>query len=141
LKIKQILDAKGRAVVTIPGDALVSDVIRSLSENGIGVIVVVDEDKKIAGIVSERDIVRGLGNFGVGLLDSNVRKIMTSRVITGDTETAVADVMSLMTSNKIRHLPVVDADEHLEGLISIGDVVNALLARAQIDRETYLATG
>jgi len=141
LKIKQILDAKGRAVVTIPGDALVSDVIRSLSENGIGVIVVVDEDKKIAGIVSERDIVRGLGNFGVGLLDSNVRKIMTSRVITGDTETAVADVMSLMTSNKIRHLPVVDADDHLEGLISIGDVVNALLARAQIDRETYLATG
>lgn len=139
--IKQILEAKGRAVVTIPADATITDVVGSLSANGIGVIVVLDRDEKIAGIVSERDIVRGLGQQGVALLDMEVGKIMTDSVITCDPETNVDDVMSLMTANKIRHLPVVGTDDRLAGLISIGDVVNALLARAQLDRETYLATG
>lgn len=139
--IKQILDAKGRAVVTIPSDATVADVAGALSANGIGVIVVLDPSEKIAGIVSERDIVRGLGRRGVAMLDLEVGEIMTNTVITCEAETNVNDVMSLMTANKIRHLPVVDADDRLTGLISIGDVVNALLARAQLDRETYLATG
>ena len=140
MKVAQILGSKGHTVVTSPTTASIAEVAKALSTQGIGVVVATDDQGAIAGIVSERDIVRGLADSGAGLLAMSVAELMTRAVVTCDLEASVDDVMELMTANGIRHLPVV-RDDFLVGVISIVDVVRALLAREELNREVRRASG
>ena len=134
MKVARILDAKSRNVITSAADASVSDVARTLSENNIGVLVVIDAQGGIVGMFSERDIVRGLTEHGANFLDMPVARAMSHPLITCTPENSVEDVMELMNAHGIRHLPVVEAEKKV-GVISIVDVVRALLARAEFDTE------
>lgn len=139
MKVKHLLETKGNAVVTSGGDASIAKVGRLLSSNRIGAVVVVDEAGRAAGVFSERDLVRAVAERGASVLEEPVSAAMTQPVITGDRNTNVRDVMEMMTANKIRHLPVVDRDDRLVGIISIGDVVSATVARLELDRELLQA--
>ena len=122
MNVNSILQTKGDRVVTARSDWAVSELARTLRTEGIGALVVSDDDRQIAGIVSERDIVRCLAERGAAALDCRVGEIMKSDVITTSPDEAIEDVMAKMTSHRIRHLPVLDNGK-LCGIISIGDVV------------------
>jgi CBS domain-containing protein len=122
MAVAQILKVKGRAVVTAGADDRVHSIVKTLAEKKIGAVVVLGDNEAIAGIVSERDIVRALAKHGSGALDLKVRDIMTAKVRTCTPHDSEAELMSLMTVNRIRHLPVLDNGK-LGGMISIGDVV------------------
>lgn len=121
MTVQAVLDSKGRKVVSVGADVVLSAAIQTLCEHKIGAILVMKE-RRIQGILSERDIVRVLGQRGAGVLDEPVSAVMTRKVVTcRQTDTASA-IMETMTNGKFRHLPVVDNDE-VVGLISIGDIV------------------
>lgn len=124
MKVQAMLNAKpgGAEVATIRSDITINAAIAVLKEKRIGALVVSDDDKKIAGILSERDIVRGLVDHGAALLEMPVTALMTSDVKTTDPGAKIDEIMSEMTRSRIRHLPVVQ-DGVLCGLVSIGDVV------------------
>ena len=119
MTVRAILDSKGHDVVSIDPDIKLSEAVRMLSERRIGAVLVM-KNERIEGILSERDIVRVLGERGAIVLDQPVREVMTRKVVSeADT---VAAIMERMTSGKFRHLPVIES-KHVVGLISIGDVV------------------
>jgi CBS domain-containing protein len=119
---EQILQRKGRDVSTIPPDATVRAAAEALAEANVGALVVSPDGAALAGIVSERDIVRRLAADGPPLLDQPVSTIMQAEVRTCSCSDTVDQLMELMTQHRIRHLPVVEEDA-LAGIISIGDVV------------------
>jgi len=122
MTVKAILSRKGGDVVTIAPAASLAEAVKLLAERRIGAIVVTSADERVAGILSERDIVRVLAASGPGVLDEQVASVMTRKVVTcGESETVVS-LMERMTAGKFRHLPVVDRGR-LVGIISIGDVV------------------
>jgi len=133
MRVADILKRKGALVATVPPNARVSDAVTALHERGIGAVVVSDDGKAIDGILSERDIVRALHRTGAEVLDHAIAEIMTSNVVTCAAEDRVDAMMSLMTENRIRHLPVA-ADGRLVGIISIGDVVASRVA--ELENET-----
>ena len=118
----QILQRKGRDVATIPPDATVRAATEALAAGNVGALVVSADGTALAGIVSERDIVRRLAAEGPPLLDQPVSSIMQAEVRTCAGGDNVDQLMELMTEHRIRHLPVVEEDA-LVGIISIGDVV------------------
>lgn len=125
MKVLQILQRKGNnEVASITADVPVSDAANQLAEKKIGCLLVLDKSGALQGIVSERDIVRGLGESGGGCLNETVGSIMTSDVVTCAPEDDDNSVLGKMTSGRFRHLPVMK-DGALAGLISIGDVVKA----------------
>ncbi len=128
MKVSVILQKKGTAqVATIRPDATVADAVRELSEKGIGALVVSPGDGQIGGILSERDIVRQLGKQGPAVLGQGVADVMTAPVKTcRDSDTAF-DLLGRMTDGRFRHMPVVDSDDRMIGILSIGDVVKARL--------------
>jgi CBS domain-containing protein len=122
MPVRHILSEKGRNVITaVPGET-VESVAKKLSQNRIGAIVVLDEKQQIAGIISERDIVRIIASEGASALGKPVSSVMTVSVKTCREGDGEKELMTLMTRNRIRHLPVVNG-EQLVGMISIGDVV------------------
>lgn len=125
-QIKQLLDAKGRDVLSIAPDASVLDAIRMMAEKSIGALVVI-EGNKLAGIVTERDYARKVILQGRGSDTTKVSEIMTAKVFTTTAEETVKKCMNLMTDRKIRHLPVLDGGNVI-GIISIGDLVKAVIA-------------
>ncbi|MDR3518371.1 MAG: CBS domain-containing protein [Azospirillaceae bacterium] len=126
MKIADLLVDKGRIVISIsPGDTIAA-AARLLLEKGIGAIVVRDRLGKLVGILSERDIVRGLALQGGVVTTLKVADLMTTAVTTGTPQDTVKDVMETMTLRRIRHLPVVD-NGALIGVISIGDVLKSRL--------------
>jgi len=127
--VKQVLQAKGRTVHSIAPTASVLDAIKMMAEKGIGALVVI-EDGRLAGVVSERDYARKVILHGRASHDTAVREIMSDRMITVRVEQTVEDCMALMTQERIRHLPVIDAGR-LCGVVSIGDLVKEVIA----DRE------
>jgi CBS domain-containing protein len=130
--VKQLLQAKhggGSTVHAIAPQASVLDAIKLMAEKGIGALVVLDEGR-LAGVVSERDYARKVILHGRSSQDTAVREIMTEMVITVRSEQTVEDCMALMTDKRIRHLPVVDGGR-LAGVVSIGDLVKEVIA----DRE------
>lgn len=133
MTVKAILAAKGGDVVTIEPAANLAAAARLLSEHRIGALVIVGADRRISGILSERDIVRALANRGAGVLDEPVSQVMTRKVVTCTENEPVAGIMEHMTAGKFRHLPVVDQGR-LIGIVSIGDVVKHRLH--EIERET-----
>lgn len=124
--VDHLLAAKGRDVWSIAPDATVFEALRLMADEGIGAIVVLDEGR-LAGILSERDYARKVSLHDRGSRDTPVRDIMTGRVFTVRRDQTVAECMTLMTDHHIRHLPVVE-DDVLVGLVSIGDIVKAVIS-------------
>jgi CBS domain-containing protein len=135
--IVTVLRAKGDFVATIPPAATVRDLLDLLAEQRIGAVVVTADDA-IAGIVSERDVVRRLADDGGALLDRQVAEIMTVDVVTCTKETSVEDLARTMTERRIRHVPVVDADGALAGIVSIGDVVKSRISELEGERDDHV---
>jgi CBS domain-containing protein len=134
MTVKRILLNKGTDVLTIEPTAPLSAAVKILSERRIGALVVTGADRRIVGIISERDIVRALGARGAQVLDAPVSEVMTRKVVTCSERDTTAELMEQMTAGKFRHLPVIDQGR-LIGIISIGDVVKARLEEMQHDTE------
>ncbi len=134
MNVGAILGQKGRKVITVAAYTSLLDVTRLLAKNGIGCIVVVDDNEKVVGVISERDIVRGLGEKGQEILKAPVAALMTSDVITCIERDTVDRVMAVMSSHRFRHMPVVENDQ-LIGIVSIGDVVKTKIASAEMEAE------
>ena len=120
--IESILAAKGDAIIDVSASDSLEQVAQVLSEHRIGAVLVQSEDGSICGVLSERDIVRAIAREGAGVLAKPAEAIMTRDVITCSSCQTAEQVLSLMTENRIRHLPVVDQGQ-LRGMISIGDAV------------------
>ena len=131
MTVKAILSRKGNDVITIEPTVTVSAAVNILAEHRIGALVVVaGADEQVAGILSERDIVRALAQRGPGALQEAVGQVMTRRVVTCTESDTVAALMERMTQGKFRHLPVVERGK-LVGLVSIGDVVKHRLGEME----------
>ncbi|SMD14257.1 CBS domain-containing protein [Lentzea albidocapillata] len=142
MRIADVLRTKGSAVATIDPDVPVSELLRALAEHNIGAIVVVGSSG-VAGIVSERDVVRRLHEVGVSLLSSPVSAIMTADVFTCSPSDTVDSLTVVMTERRFRHVPVL-SDGQLVGIVSIGDVVKSRigqLEQSQDQLQAYIAQG
>jgi CBS domain-containing protein len=122
MTVSIILAGKGREIVTIEPNASLSEAVRVLAEKRIGAAIVLGADRRIGGIISERDIVRTLAERGAAALDEPVSRTMTRKVATCNESDTVASIMERMTAGKFRHMPVVD-QSRLVGVVSIGDIV------------------
>lgn len=128
MKVSVILQKKGSTqIVTAQPESTISDAVRELSRRRIGALVVSPDGAAIAGIVSERDIVRRLGEDGPGVLSRPVSSIMTETVETCTPEDTAYNLLDRMTRGRFRHMPVVGTDGRMTGILSIGDVVKARL--------------
>ena len=136
MKISDILRTKaapaGSEVVSISPDSTVAHVVARLCEHRVGALVVAENDR-VTGIVSERDVVRGLDRHGAPLLAMALREIMTSSVLTCSPNDDVDRIAATMTEQRIRHMPVLDGDEMI-GVVSIGDVVKNRIEQLEVDR-------
>ncbi len=130
MTIARILKNKSASVVTVPQSMPIIGVANVLRERGIGAVLVTDVSGDLIGIVSERDIVRGLATLGSDLLEKAAGTIMTSPVITCVPEDTVQCAMEMMTSRRFRHLPVVE-NGRLVGIVSIGDLVKQRIEMAE----------
>ncbi len=128
--VKDMLDQKGRDVWTIAPEARVLDALKIMAVKGIGALVVVSGER-VVGIFSERDYARKVVLKERSSLNTLIRDVMTSEVFCVRKETTTEECMALMTGKHIRHLPVIE-DNHLRGLISIGDVVKAIISDQKI---------
>lgn len=131
-----ILDAKGSDVWSVAPDDTVFDALETMAELNIGAVLVLDGDD-LVGILSERDYARNVELLERGSKETLVSEIMTAEIRTVGSASTVAECMELMTEHRIRHLPVLDDDGRLAGVISIGDVVKAMIAQ-QHDMITQL---
>jgi CBS domain-containing protein len=122
MDVRSILAAKGNQVAVIGTDATVNTALEELALHDIGALVVSNDGDHIDGILSERDVARALCEHGPDLLDAPVSEVMTSDVTTCQLTDTVPELMAVMTELRTRHLPVV-LDDHLAGIVSIGDVV------------------
>jgi CBS domain-containing protein len=140
--VNRILSLKGREVATIEPGRSLSEAARVLAERRIGALLIVDGDRPVTGIISERDIVRAVAMHGAKALEEPVSRFMTEKVVTCTGETSINDVMELMTQQKFRHIPVVESGR-LSGIISIGDVVKLRLEEVEAETQAikeYIAT-
>jgi CBS domain-containing protein len=133
VQISQLLRRKGREVATIDGSESVRTALAVLAEKGIGALVVSSDGRRIDGIISERDVARGLHSHGAGLLAEPVSSVMTAQVHTCRPDASVHDLAQTMTDHRVRHVPVVE-DGALIGIVSIGDVVKARLDELEEER-------
>ena len=141
MTVRAILDTKGHQIVSVPLDAKLAEAINVLGERKIGAVLVMSEGH-IEGILSERDIVRVLGDRGAAALDEPVSAVMTRKVVNCRPTDTVAAIMEMMTLGKFRHLPVLEG-ERVVGLISIGDVVKWRVQEYETEQEalrTYIKT-
>ena len=132
--IEVILNRKGKDVVTIKPDATLLKAASLLAEHKIGAVVVSPDGEAVAGILSERDVVRLLASAGAGCAKALVSEAMTAAVITADRKATVADIMTKMSEGRFRHVPVVE-DDKLIGIISIGDVVKNRLIELETEAD------
>jgi CBS domain-containing protein len=141
--VSQILKSKGSQVHTVSRTTSIMEVSCLLASKRIGATVIIDQNGLVEGIISERDIVRGLANYGAKVLDMPVEDLMTRNVITRGAESQIDELRWEMTNSRIRHLPILDNGK-LVGLISIGDVVKNRVEELQAEGDMlrdYIATG
>lgn len=138
MRVNEVLKRKGASVVTIAPDRSVRELLSLLAEHGIGAAVVSADGSTVAGIVSERDVVRRLHADGDAVLDGPVAAIMTSDVQGCAPSDELEVLMVVMTERRIRHLPVLDEGQ-MTGLISIGDVVKHRMSEVQAERDQLTA--
>jgi CBS domain-containing protein len=131
--VGQILGSKGRKVVSTTPEASIADVARLLRRERIGAVVVTEADR-LCGIISERDLARGLADYGAELLEMKVAQLMTAEVVTCTPDDGIDHLMQSMTVGRFRHLPVLQ-DGRMIGIISIGDVVKHRLE--ELEAETH----
>lgn len=142
MAVAHILRQKGANVITVSPDDTVQAIVDALSRHRIGAVVVAGPDGSIAGIVSERDVVRALARDAAAVLTRTARDIMTAKVHTCSPADSEAELMQLMTANRIRHLPVM-AEGRLAGMVSIGDVVKNRIESIEREAEemkSYIAS-
>ena len=142
MTVKAILSRKGNDVVTADPNATLAEAVRVLAARRIGAVVVTGADRRIVGILSERDVVRVLGEQGPSALEQPISEVMTRKVTTCSMRDTVSELMERMTDGKFRHVPVVEQGR-LAGIISIGDVVKARLeelVREQDALRDYIRT-
>ena len=143
MNVARILKDKGRDVTTILPATKIHEVIAVLAEKRIGAAIVCDTDLRVAGIISERDIVRILAANGPAVLDEPVAKFMTKEVLTCVERDTVNWLMEEMTSRRFRHMPVVEGGR-LAGIVSIGDVIKQRIAVVELEAalmREYITTG
>lgn len=128
--VDHILRSKGTDVVCIPSETKVGAVVDLLCERRIGALIVSDADEKVLGVISERDIIRGMQEQGAKVFDMVASELMSREVHSVMRQDSVDHVMALMTDRRIRHLPVVEGGV-LMGVISIGDVVKHKIAKTE----------
>ena len=133
MTVRAILDTKGHQIESVEPDARLSAAIKTLAQRKIGAVLVMSQGG-IEGILSERDIVRVLGERGAAALDEPVSAVMTRKVVSCKQADTVAAIMEIMTSGKFRHLPVVE-DGRVVGLISIGDIVKWRVREYEAEQE------
>jgi CBS domain-containing protein len=131
--VKAILSAKGGDVISIDPTATLDTAVKTLTEHKIGALLVLGTDRRVIGILSERDIVRALAERGAGVLSEPLAQVMTRKVVTCSESDSVGVLMERMTTGKFRHLPVIE-DERVIGVVSIGDVVKHRLQ--EIEQES-----
>ncbi|WP_291205953.1 CBS domain-containing protein [Hyphomonas sp.] len=130
--VEQILNDKGREVITLRAGITLKDAAILMDERKIGAVVALDEDDRIVGVLSERDIVRQVARHGASALEMTVGSAMTRAVVTVHASTAIDEAMQTMTDRRIRHLPVVHNDR-LTGVVSIGDLVKWKIAETEAE--------
>ena len=134
MRIYELLRRKGFAVITVRPSTTVMEVIGLLKEYNLGAVVISPDGRQVAGIVTERDIVRRLTE-GTEFLDGPVSDIMTADVQTCTAQDSVQSLMEIMTEQRIRHLPVVDGRGALTGIVSIGDAVKSHITQLEFERD------
>ena len=134
MSVRSILRTKGQRVVTVTQAETIRGVVATLSREKIGVVVVSDDGAAVAGILSERDIVKGLAEHGAKLLDLTARDLMTRAFTAANLDMPILHVLDMMTQGRFRHMPVVDSGK-LAGLVSIGDAVKARLDTLESEAE------
>ena len=142
MNVGKILEAKGSEIIALEETSTVLEVAKLLGERRIGAIPIM-RGKKLCGIISERDVVRGLAIRGGEVLADGVDSLMTKSVFTCTTDDNVQQIMAMMTERRIRHVPVVENGE-LKGMVSIGDVVKERMQETEQEAEAlkaYIATG
>lgn len=142
MTVKAILEQKGHEVFTLGPNEKLTEAIKILTDQRIGALVITNGDRKIVGILSERDIVRVIAREGAAALEQTVRAAMTPKVNICNENHTVNEVMEIMTRGRFRHLPV-EKDGMLDGIISIGDVVKRRIEDVEREAEeirAYIAT-
>lgn len=135
MRIAKLLEAKGAFVATVPPDATIAEAVNLLKEHGVGALVVSDDSRQIAGILSERDVVRALAEKEASqLLSTPVQSIMSPDVSTCSPEDDTDTLVVAMTEGRFRHVPVV-AEGALVGIVSIGDIVKTRMSELERDRK------
>jgi len=142
MNVNTILNLKGRDIVSASPSDLIGDLTKTFAEKKIGSILIL-KDGAVKGIVSERDVVKAIGQRGAEILHQPASRIMTKNVISCQGSDTIDMIMGVMTSGRFRHVPVVENDQ-LIGIISIGDVVQQRIAEAELEASSmrsYIATG
>src|SRR4051794_997483 len=132
MNVETILRNKGDWVATIRPDATIAQAVEMLNRERIGALVVSEDGNTIDGMLSERDIVLALGDYGPDLMARRIDAIMTRNVLTCDPADTVQDLMAAMTNRRFRHIPVVK-DDRLRGIVSIGDLVKNRLDEVEFE--------
>jgi CBS domain-containing protein len=143
MNISQILKAKGRAVATARPDTTLLEIVAKLAQKKIGAIIIVGDKGEVAGIISERDVIRRLGERGEKALQEPVSESMTSSVISCQEASTLDELMEIMTAGRFRHVPVIE-DGALVGIVSIGDIVKHHIAEVEMEvtaMRGYFVTG
>ena len=138
MKISSVIAHKGDFVATVAPEDTVWSLLGTLAEYKIGAVVVSSDGNAIAGIASERDIVRALQEQDASILDSPVSEIMSKIVATCTPDSTVEELMVQMTEQRVRHIPVI-ADGNLVGIVSIGDVVKARIELLEDERKSLVS--
>ncbi|QQO22746.1 CBS domain-containing protein [Bradyrhizobium diazoefficiens] len=133
MTVRSILDTKGHQIMSVEPDAKLAAAVKLLGEKKIGAVLVMNQSR-LEGILSERDIVRALGERGAAVLEEPVSEVMTRKVVTCKETDTVAELMETMTTGKFRHLPVIDNGK-VVGLISIGDIVKRRVQEYESEQE------
>jgi CBS domain-containing protein len=135
MHVAAVIKRKGSDVVTIAADRTIAEAVNVLAERRIGALLVMDGNDAVDGIISERDIVGALSRSGADVLARKVSDVMTRKVRSCSCHDTIAEVMTVMTQERSRHLPVID-DGKVVGMISIGDVVKQRLDDAELEVES-----
>ena len=133
-KVSSVLKNKGYDVVSVAPHQIVASVVEVLTQNRIGAAPVINEEGQLIGIISERDIIRGMSRHAAAVLTLPAEHLMTRDVRTCSSEDQLVEIMQVMTVHRIRHLPVVQ-NGTLQGIVSIGDVVKQRLEEVQSEAE------
>lgn len=132
MKVKDILEIKGNRVVTIEQTTSVIDAMSIFSANRIGSLLIVDKHNTILGIIGARDVLMAVVNHPDAIKTITVENIMTTNLIIGTEDDHIDYILAVMTENRIRHIPIMK-DKNLAGMVSIGDVVSALLKEKDVE--------